>query len=184
MRIIGLSATVSNVEDFSKWIESVRGDTTLVVSEKRPVPLEQHVLVQADDHTEPELIDLYRRDKDGNQTDKLNAQLVSRLDQLDRKAAKRRGEQRPDRRKGGKGGKWNDHSRRPERHTPRRWAVIDELNFLGILPGIYFIFSRNGCDQPSNNASTPDSNSPPMTRCVASAVSSMRWSKANSVKRI
>lgn len=78
MRIIGLSATVSNVEDFSKWIESVRGDTTLVVSEKRPVPLEQHVLVQADDHTEPELIDLYRRDKDGNQTDKLNAQLVSR----------------------------------------------------------------------------------------------------------
>ena len=31
--------------------------------------------------------------------------------------------------------------------TPRRWAVIDELNFLGILPGIYFIFSRNGCDQ-------------------------------------
>ncbi|MDR4031380.1 MAG: DEAD/DEAH box helicase [Bifidobacterium sp.] len=147
VRIIGLSATVSNVEDFSKWIESVRGDTTLVVSEKRPVPLEQHVLVQADDHTEPELIDLYRRDKDGNQTDKLNAQLVSRLDQLDRKAAKRRGEQRPDRRKGGKGGKWNDHSPRPERHTPRRWAVIDELNFLGILPGIYFIFSRNGCDQ-------------------------------------
>lgn len=147
VRIIGLSATVSNVEDFSKWIESVRGDTTLVVSEKRPVPLEQHVLVQADDHTEPELIDLYRRDKDGNQTDKLNAQLVSRLDQLDRKAAKRRGEQRPDRRKGGKGGKWNDHSLRPERHTPRRWAVIDELNFLGILPGIYFIFSRNGCDQ-------------------------------------
>ena len=57
------------------------------------------MLVQADDHTEPELIDLYRRDKDGNQTDKLNAQLVSRLDQLDRKAAKRRGEQRPDRRK-------------------------------------------------------------------------------------
>ena len=147
VRIIGLSATVSNVEDFSKWIESVRGDTTLVVSEKRPVPLEQHVLVQADDHTEPELIDLYRRDKDGNQTDKLNAQLVSRLDQLDRKAAKRRGEQRPDRRKGGKGGKWTAHSRRPERHTPRRWAVIDELNFLGILPGIYFIFSRNGCDQ-------------------------------------
>lgn len=36
VRIIGLSATVSNVEDFSKWIESVRGDTTLVVSEKRP----------------------------------------------------------------------------------------------------------------------------------------------------
>ncbi len=51
--VIGLSATVSNVEDFSSWISSVRGDTKLVVSERRPVPLEQHVLVQADDHTEP-----------------------------------------------------------------------------------------------------------------------------------
>ena len=37
--------------------------------------------------------------------------------------------------------------RNAERHTPRRWAVVDELNFLGMLPGIYFIFSRNGCDQ-------------------------------------
>ena len=30
VNIIGLSATVSNVEDFSEWIESVRGKTTLV----------------------------------------------------------------------------------------------------------------------------------------------------------
>ena len=139
---------LSNVEDFSEWIESVRGETTLVVSEKRPVPLEQHVLVQADDHTEPELIDLYRRDANGEQTVKLNAQLVNRLDQLDRQAARRRGEERPDRRRPkGKGGRWNERLHKAERHTPRRWAVVDELNFLDMLPGIYFIFSRNGCDQ-------------------------------------
>jgi ATP-dependent RNA helicase HelY len=148
VKIIGLSATVSNVEDFSEWIESVRDETTLVVSEKRPVPLEQHVLVQADDHTEPELIDLYRRDANGEQTVKLNAQLVNRLDQLDRQAARRRGEERPDRRRlKGKGGRWNESPHKAERHTPRRWAVVDELNFLDMLPGIYFIFSRNGCDQ-------------------------------------
>ena len=148
VKIIGLSATVSNVEDFSKWIESVRGKTTLVVSEQRPVPLEQHVLVQADDHTEPELIDLYRRDANGEQTVKLNAQLVNRLDQLDRQAARRRGEERPDRRRSkGKGGRWDERPHKAERHTPRRWAVVDELNFLDMLPGIYFIFSRNGCDQ-------------------------------------
>lgn len=46
VRIIGLSATVSNVEDFADWIESVRGDTKLVVSEHRPVPLDQYVLLQ------------------------------------------------------------------------------------------------------------------------------------------
>ena len=58
IRIVGLSATVSNVEEFSDWISSVRGRTHLVVSERRPVPLEQHVLVQADRHTEPEILDL------------------------------------------------------------------------------------------------------------------------------
>ena len=151
VKIVGLSATVSNVEDFSNWIASVRGDTKLVISEHRPVPLEQHVIVQADEHTEPEVLDLYRRDGNGEQTTKLNAELINRLDQLDRKAARRRGEERPDKRKGfgrGRGGKGaKGHAPKAERHTPRRWAVVDELNFLGMLPGIYFIFSRNGCDQ-------------------------------------
>ena len=68
VKIVGLSATVSNVEDFSNWIASVRGDTKLVISEHRPVPLEQHVIVQADEHTEPEVLDLYRRDGNGEQT--------------------------------------------------------------------------------------------------------------------
>lgn len=158
VRIVGLSATVSNVEDFSAWIASVRGSTKLVVSERRPVPLEQHVLVQADDRTEPELLDLYRRDENGDQTTALNATLVSRLDQLDRAAA-RRAKGRVDGmdRRGGHGG-WRARGHRPAavrggrgdrptRHMPRRWAVVDELNFLGMLPGIYFIFSRNGCDQ-------------------------------------
>ncbi|KAB7790752.1 DEAD/DEAH box helicase [Bifidobacterium leontopitheci] len=146
VRIIGLSATVSNVEDFSAWISSVRGSTKLVVSERRPVPLEQHVLVQADEHTEPELLDLYQRDGKGDQTTKLNARLVDRLDQLDRKAA-RRARPDDDRTRGGR-----RHGRAPrpaaiQRYTPRRWAVVDELNYLDMLPGIYFIFSRNGCDQ-------------------------------------
>ena len=149
VRIVGLSATVSNVEDFSQWITSVRGETTLVVSERRPVPLEQHVMVQADEHTAPALIALYRHAGDGEQTTKINARLIDRLDQLDRRAARRRGEERPNRRGGaGRGGKGRDRAaRKPERHTPRRWAVVDELNYLDMLPGIYFIFSRNGCDQ-------------------------------------
>lgn len=150
VRIVGLSATVSNVEDFSRWITSVRGETALVVSETRPVPLEQHVLVQADAGHEPELIDLYRHDERGGQTTKLNAELIDRLDQLDRRAARRRGEERPSRAHGrasraGRGRPGPE--RKPERHTPRRWAVVDELNYLDLLPGIYFIFSRNGCDQ-------------------------------------
>ncbi|WEV68544.1 DEAD/DEAH box helicase [Bifidobacterium sp. ESL0775] len=148
MKIVGLSATVSNVEDFCSWIESVRGATKLVVSEKRPVPLEQHVMVQSDENHEPELFDLYRHSKDGVQTDKLNAKLVDRLDQLDRKAASKAHEERRGGRNRHRRGAENRHrTGQVRRYTPRRWAVVDELNFMGLLPGIYFIFSRNGCDE-------------------------------------
>ncbi len=145
VRIVGLSATVSNVD----WIASVRGETKLVVSEHRPVPLEQYVLIQRDPRTEPELFDLYRHDDNGRPTTKLNARLTNRLDEYMRREQRRRGAERPDRRKGrGRHGRPESRSaRQVERYQPKRWAVVDELNFLGMLPAIYFIFSRNGCDE-------------------------------------
>ncbi len=53
VRLVSLSATVSNAEEFGDWLQAVRGDTDVIVSEDRPVPLEQHVLVKA------KLIDLF-----------------------------------------------------------------------------------------------------------------------------
>ena len=149
VRIVGLSATVSNVEDFAHWIASVRGETKLVVSEHRPVPLEQYVLIQRDPRTEPELFDLYQHDGQGRPTTKLNARLSHRLDEYTRREQRRRGAERAERRKGhGRHGRPEKRaSRQVERYQPRRWAVVDELNFLGMLPAIYFIFSRNGCDE-------------------------------------
>ena len=43
--LVSLSATVSNAEEFGDWLVTVRGDTEVVVSEHRPVPLWQHMLV-------------------------------------------------------------------------------------------------------------------------------------------
>ena len=48
VRLVSLSATVSNAEEFGDWLDTVRGDTAVIVSETRPVPLEQHVLVRGD----------------------------------------------------------------------------------------------------------------------------------------
>ena len=48
VRLVSLSATVSNAEEFGDWLDTVRGDTEVIVSEIRPVPLEQHVLVRGD----------------------------------------------------------------------------------------------------------------------------------------
>src|SRR3954452_4017281 len=43
--LVSLSATVSNAEEFADWLVTVRGETSVVVSEHRPVPLWQHMLV-------------------------------------------------------------------------------------------------------------------------------------------
>src|SRR5579875_2813943 len=45
VRLVSLSATVSNAEEFGEWLVSVRGQTRVVVHEQRPVPLWQHMLV-------------------------------------------------------------------------------------------------------------------------------------------
>src|SRR3954470_9121649 len=43
--VVSLSATVSNAEEFGDWLDTVRGDTEVVVSEHRPVPLWQHLMI-------------------------------------------------------------------------------------------------------------------------------------------
>src|SRR5690625_117866 len=56
VQVTSLSATVSNAEEFGAWLETVRGDTAVVVTEHRPVPLWQHVMVNR------QLYDLYLSD--------------------------------------------------------------------------------------------------------------------------
>src|SRR5438067_8489431 len=45
--LVCLSATVSNAEEFADWIETVRGATTAVIEERRPVEL-RHLYLVAD----------------------------------------------------------------------------------------------------------------------------------------
>ena len=58
VRLVALSATVSNAEEFGDWLAQVRGGTTVIVDEHRPVPLWQHML--AGGH----LYDLFTTDHD------------------------------------------------------------------------------------------------------------------------
>jgi ATP-dependent RNA helicase HelY len=59
VQVISLSATVSNAEEFGDWLLAVRGDTEVIVSENRPVPLYQHVLIGN------RLLDLFNEDGSG-----------------------------------------------------------------------------------------------------------------------
>ena len=72
VRVVALSATVSNAEEFGEWLDQVRGGTAVIVDEHRPVPLWQHVLAgnrlydlfTDDEHTRvnPELLRVAQRD--------------------------------------------------------------------------------------------------------------------------
>ena len=129
--VVSLSATVSNAEEFGAWLTEVRGGTTTIVEERRPVPLHQHVLVGRR---------LYPLFEDGERTSAGEGGEVNR--QLERMAREdvqlsRTGRGRPP-----KGG------RRPRsRHrTPGRVELVEKLDAEGLLPAIVFVFSRAGCD--------------------------------------
>src|SRR5215467_2122988 len=129
VRVVALSATVSNAEEFGEWLTQVRGGTTVIVDEHRPVPLWQHVL--ADGH----LYDLFVSPNGrGGDSPQVNPDLL-RLSRREEQAL-RRSPGRPVR-----GG------RRPSRpRPPSRPLVIERLDAAGLLPAITFIFSRAACD--------------------------------------
>jgi ATP-dependent RNA helicase HelY len=141
--LASLSATVSNAEEFGEWLGTVRGETTTIVEERRPVPLYQHVIVGrrmfdlfADEAgTDPADLEATHREP------KVNPELVrvarddwARGRMKDRRPA--RGNKRPNKGPGNTRAAW----------TPSRSDVVEQLDRAGLLPAIVFIFSRVGCD--------------------------------------
>jgi len=144
--LVALSATVSNAEEFGDWLAQVRGGTTVIVDEHRPVPLWQHVMAGNrlyDMFTEPGPAGRgsARRTADAM----VNPELL-RIAQRDT-WSERKGPGRPGRGGPGRGGP-SRGGRRPTRFwVPRRPDVIERLDAAGLLPAITFIFSRAGCDE-------------------------------------
>ncbi|MFF5987396.1 DEAD/DEAH box helicase [Prauserella flavalba] len=132
VRVVGLSATVSNAEEFGEWLVAVRGDTTVVVDEHRPVPLWQHMLVGN------RMLDLFAGEEPGGGEAKINPQLLRRVEDVARMHAPA-GLRGPRGRRG-------QPPRAPRYRPPSRVDVIDRLDRAGLLPAIVFIFSRAGCD--------------------------------------
>lgn len=107
VQLVGQSATLSNTDELGDWIAEIRGDTAVVHSDHRPVPL-THML-----YTEGDLVPV-------------------------RAAADQRRRRR---------GRYHDERvARPRAQWARRQDVIDRLDDERLLPAIYFVFSRAGCD--------------------------------------
>lgn len=118
VRLVCLSATIANADEFAGWIRSRRGQTTLVVARERPVPLDVMYLLA--DRVGPERLRLLPT------------------------FASREGKGRPNPRIEHLLGL--EHGRRNRFTTPGRIEVIEMLSEQEMLPAIYFIFSRAGCD--------------------------------------
>lgn len=136
VRLVSLSATVSNAEEFGGWIQTVRGDTAVIVDEHRPVPLWQHVLVGK------RLFDLfdYRATRAAK---KQNRELVVDPELLRHIAHRREADRLTDWQPRGRG---RNRGRPTMYRPPSRPDVIATLDREELLPAITFIFSRAGCD--------------------------------------
>jgi ATP-dependent RNA helicase HelY len=160
IQLVALSATVSNAEEFGEWLSEVRGEMAVVVSERRPVPLYQHVLVG---HT---LYDLFAevaptaRELPGESKADVNPMLIKIAREESRfvrdDARRPRGKSGRGRRtvsygSGAYGGaahrsRYAGPERRPSSRVPSRPELVELLDDEELLPAIVFIFSRVGCD--------------------------------------
>ena len=117
VQLVALSATVANAGQLTDWIEKVHGPTTLVVSDYRPVPLQFSFCSAKGLHP------LLNEAGTGLHP---NCKVWRAP-----KGNKRKG--RP--------------SRPPQPEPPPISFVVAQMAERDMLPAIYFIFSRRGCDK-------------------------------------
>lgn len=163
VQVASLSATVSNAEEFGAWLDTVRGDTDIIVSEHRPVPLWQHVMVGrrimdlfAGETTFDEIappVEDENQQQDSAGTSRTNARGRGFDVNPDLLTVARSESQQSFRSRPGPGGRGRRGNGRPGRggepggvRPASRPQVIASLDRMDLLPAITFIFSRAGCE--------------------------------------
>lgn len=122
IQLVALSATVANAADLTSWIDQTHGPTELVVSDYRPVPLRFYY------YGSNKLFPML------NQGRGINPQLKTLFGGRFRKGNKQR----------------KDRNKLAEIPDPR--FVMGELARRNMLPAIYFLFSRRGCEEAMKKA--------------------------------
>ncbi len=134
VRLVCLSATVSNADELAAWLTEVRGETATIIEHQRPVELE-HLYAVSDRVEErlrviPTLVH-DRPNPDGPEFD----------------ATRLRG--RP-----------SGRQTRYRWFTPDRVEMVEHLATEDLLPAIFFVFSRAGCDEAARTLARAG---PPLT---------------------
>jgi ATP-dependent RNA helicase HelY len=161
VQVVSLSATVSNAEEFGAWLSEVRSGVDIIVSEVRPVPLWQHMMVSQSMYdlfvdeasapvsgidatrVNPELLQAIRTFEQRGRWDE-GARHGSQSERHSR-GGRGRGPRGPGGGHGGHGMARSSGGGRPGGGATRS-EVVQRLEREGLLPAITFIFSRVGCE--------------------------------------
>ncbi len=119
--MVCLSATVSNAEELASWVASVRGPTSAVIHEKRPIELQHLYLVGNRDTNEVTILPTFVKGRPNPQAIKFDTATTENVSPR--------------------------ANRRHSTSTPKRVEIVSELRHGDMLPAIYFIFSRAACDE-------------------------------------
>jgi ATP-dependent RNA helicase HelY len=121
VRLVCLSATVSNADELAAWLTEVRGPTATIIESHRPVELEHLYAVSDGVEERLRVLPTLVSERPNPEGPEFDSQRV-------------RGR--------GTGGRRTRH----RWFTPDRADLVHHLEDEGLLPAIFFVFSRAGCD--------------------------------------
>jgi ATP-dependent RNA helicase HelY len=136
VQFVALSATIGNAEFLGQWLESIRGETSVVVEITRPIQLHNHYAVLRRGQGSAEIGELL----DGERL----SEEARKIDNLTKNTRKFR-----------PGPKWNgpkSSAPPPMYRAPRRSELLMSMEDQNLLPVIVFIFSRAACDDAVRQA--------------------------------
>ena len=151
--LVCLSATVSNHQELGDWLNRVHGGTAVVAESRRPVPLTNLYAVGRRRSDSVQILPTLADGRPNPQGSRFDPPATARRGPRTGRGPGRghRGSGRGTGRRGH--GRSNGPGARGEnRHgglwrPPRRIDLLAQLQERSLLPVIWFVFSRKGCDQ-------------------------------------
>lgn len=141
VQLVCLSATVSNATELCDWLTLVRGPTTPIVETKRPIELTNHYLVGDKTSKAVRIFDTLIDGRANPEVIRFEEnKVISKFPPPSRKSARQ-----PARQSNRQFGSSNSL------FAPSRSDIVKELATADLLPAIFFIFSRNQCDEAAKS---------------------------------
>ena len=139
VQLVCLSATVSNASELCEWLTTVRGPTRPIVETKRPIELVNHYMLGDRATKQIRMLETL-----------VGGQANTAITRLDNDVSGQSKKSHPYGSRGSlRGG--NQNSRNARLFTPSRTEVVEQLHTSNLLPAIYFIFSRNQCNEAAKS---------------------------------